>query len=278
MGLLKVRTAQNVLLEFAVANIGQRILAAFIDLVACGLYVYFAWWVFAALLSVDLFQDNVAITLYFIVFFPPLMYLPFIEYLWNGKTLGKAAMKMQVIRVDGTSPSLGDIILRWLVRTIDVKLGFLLIFFIPRTPSSDAEAQFMGTVAFLMLFPLPIVGIISMATSPIGQRLGDRLANTVVIQSKRLFSLDDTILKATEQSYVPRYPNVLTLRDRDIHIIKETLEEADKSKSYANVGKLTDKAREVLGIQDDTRPLILLKTLLKDYNHLSRREDEDQNG
>lgn len=273
MGLLKVHTAQNVLLEFPVGNVGQRILAAFLDLIVCALYVFFARWIFIGLLGVELFEDNPGVLFYVVVVFPVMFYLPVIEYLWNGKTIGKALLKLQVIRSDGSAPSLGDIILRWLVRTIDVKLGFLLIFFVPRTPSSDAESLFMVWAAVLSILPLPIVGIISMATSPIGQRLGDRLANTVVIQSKRVFSLDDTILKGTEETYVPRYANALDLRDKDIYIIKNTIEQAESSHQYGNVQKLADKAREVLNITDDTRPLILLKTLVKDYNHLARERD-----
>lgn len=275
MGVLKVHTAQNVLLEFPVANIGQRILAAFLDLIICVVYVIFARWAFLGLTGIELFEDNPGIFFYLLVLFPALTYLPFIEYLWNGKTLGKAALKLQVIRSDGSAPSLGDIILRWLVRTVDVKLGFLLIFFIPRTPSNAAEETFMMYAILFLILPLPIVGIISMANSPTAQRLGDRLANTVVIQTKRIFSLDDTILKGTEKDYVPVYPSVMNLSDKDIYIIKKTVEDAETSKSYASVGKLAVKARELLDISDDTRPLILLKTLLKDYNHLTKEKSED---
>ena len=276
MGLLKVHTAQNVLLEFPVANVGQRILAALLDLIFCVIYFFFARWVLEGLTNSIVLEGDAPILQYFILILPPFTYLPICEYLWNGKTLGKAILKMQVIRSDGTAPSLGDIILRWLIRTVDVKLGFLLIFFIPKTPSSDIESLLYVYLIIFMVIPLPIVGIISMATSPTGQRLGDRLANTVVIQSKRLFSLDDTILKATEETYEPRYRNVLKLRDKDIHIIKQTIEDAEKSKNYGNVGKLAEKAREILEIRDDTRPLILLKTLLKDYNHLAKENDKNE--
>jgi len=125
----------------------------------------------------------------------------------------------------------------------------------------------------LMIIPMPIVGIIAMSTSNIGQRLGDRLANTAVIQAKNIYSLDDTILKATESDYQPRYTNVLQLTDKDSRIIKNTMETAEQTHQYGNIRKLADKAREKLNINDDTRPLILLKTLLKDYNHLARQND-----
>ncbi|MCP4456457.1 MAG: RDD family protein [Cytophagales bacterium] len=273
MAYLKVHTAQNVLLEYTVGNIGQRLLAALLDLAICGVYIWFAQWIFQGLFSADLFDGDPGMLFWVIIILPVISYLPLIEYLWNGKTLGKAALKLQIIRTDGSAPSMGDIILRWLVRTIDVKLGFLMIFFIPRSPGSAAEETFMIWAMILFLLPLPIVGIISMATSPIGQRLGDRLANTVVIQSKRLFSLEDTLLKATEDDYQPRYLNVLKLSDKDIYIIKTTVDEAEKTHNYKNTGVLAEKAKVILEINDNERPFIFLKTLLNDYNHLAKQRD-----
>ncbi len=189
-------------------------------------------------MGVDLFQDLSYIMFWLVVVAPVTLYLPTIEYLWNGKTLGKAALKLKVLRADGSAPSLGDIILRWLVRPIDVKLGFLLLFFVPRSPSSQAEEVFMIWFFILMVIPMPLVGIISMSTSPLGQRLGDRLANTVVIKFKNIYSLEDTILRATGDTYEPRFKNVLQLRDKDIYIIKHTIEEAEKESQLQECEKV----------------------------------------
>jgi len=273
MAHLKVHTAQNVLLEYTVGNIGQRLLAAFLDLVFCAIYIWVSLWVFKGLFNSNL-MDDPGLLFWLVVVLPVTVYLPVIEFLWNGKTLGKAILKLQVIRTDGSAPSMGDIVLRWLVRTVDVKLGFLLIFFIPMSPTKEIEETFRIWAMILFLVPLPIVGIISMATSKMGQRLGDRLANTAVIQSKRLFSLEDTLLKATEEDYEPRYLNVLKLSDKDIYIIKTTVEEAEKNHNYKNVTTLSDKARDILEIKDNERPFVFLKTLLKDYNHLAKQRDK----
>jgi len=273
MAHLKVHTAQNVLLEYAVGNIGQRLLAAFLDLVFCGIYIWVSLWVFKGLFNSNL-MDDPGLLFWLVVMLPITIYLPIIEFLWNGKTLGKAILKLQVIRTDGSAPSMGDIVLRWLVRTVDVKLGFLLIFFVPMSPTKEIEETFRIWAMILFIVPLPIVGIISMATSKMGQRLGDRLANTAVIQSKRLFSLEDTLLKATEENYEPRYLNVLKLSDKDIYIIKTTVEEAEKNHNYKIVATLANKARDILEIKDNERPFVFLKTLLKDYNHLAKQRDK----
>ena len=128
-------------------------------------------------------------------------------------------------------------------------------------------------VVILMVVPLPIVGIVSMATSRLTQRLGDRIANTVVIQKKKLYSLADTILRATEEDYQPVYTNVLTLRDKDIYILKEALENLDRTQDYKFINSLAKKARTILAINDDRKPIDLLKTLLRDYDHLAKKRD-----
>jgi uncharacterized RDD family membrane protein YckC len=270
---LKVHTAQNVELEFPVGNIGQRLLSAFIDLVVVIVYYFIANWIYGAMFGLGPFDKPNLIAILCLFILPISLYLPACEFLWKGQTVGKAVMRMRVVRIDGSSPSLGDIILRWLLRTIDVKLGFLFIFFIPSNPTTDAQQFFYGLAVFFMVMPIPVIGIVSMATSPIAQRLGDRIAGTVVIKSKRTFSLNDTILKATESDYEVSYPNVMKLSDRDIHIIKAAVDQADKYKDYVNVGVLAAKAKKILEVTDDSRPYVFLKTLVKDYNHLAKGND-----
>ena len=128
-------------------------------------------------------------------------------------------------------------------------------------------------VMVLMVLPLPIVGIISMATSNLTQRVGDRIANTVVIQKTKLHMLSDTLLRETEEDYQPVYTNVLTLKDKDIYILKEALEKLNLNQDYQYVNKLAEKARTILDIKDDRKPVSLLKTLLRDYDYLAKKRD-----
>jgi hypothetical protein len=112
-----------------------------------------------------------------------------------------------------------------------------------------------------------------MATSKLTQRVGDRIADTVVIQKKKLYSLSDTLLRATEEDYQPVYTNVLTLRDKDIYIVKEAIEDLSRTQDYKYINNLAEKARTVLDIKDDRKPIDLLKTLLRDYDHLAKKRD-----
>ncbi|GEM_PF-35489 len=273
MPILKVQTAQNVQINYELGSVGLRLLAAILDLVVVILYIFIAQYLMGALANIHFFQEDLSILFFLVIILPILLYLPVAEYLWNGRTVGKYLLKLKVVRVDGTAPSLGDYILRWLLRTLDVKLGFLMIFFVPSTPSSQAQETFMIWTMVLMLVPLPVVGLVSMVRSGLNQRVGDRLAGTVVIKKKKLYSLADTLLRATEQDYTPVYKNVLKLRDKDIYIIKDALDNLETKRNYDYVNKLAEKAKAILEIDDETKPVALLQTLLRDYDYLAKKRD-----
>jgi uncharacterized RDD family membrane protein YckC len=273
MPILKVQTAQNVQINYELGNLGLRLVAGILDLLTVALYIFLAQFMLGAILSIDLFGNDLGILFFLVIVLPSILYLPVAEYFWDGRTVGKYLLKLKVVKTDGTAPSLGDYILRWLLRTVDVKLGFLLIFFIPSSPTSSAQETFMIWVMILMIIPLPIIGIISMATSKLTQRVGDRIANTVVIHKRKLYSLSDTLLRATEEDYQPVYTNVLNLRDKDIYIIKEALENLERNGDYQYINSLAEKARSILDIKDNRKPVDLLKTLLRDYDHLAKKRD-----
>lgn len=273
MSFLKVQTAQNVLLEYMVGNIGQRVAAATIDLIITLLYIWLMTYAFNVILGISLWQNNPYILYNILVILPAIFYQPLSEYFWNGKTVGKHFLRLKVVKEDGTTASLGDYLLRWVLRTVDVKIGFLFIFFLPRSPQSAAEEMFIAYIIVFMLIPLPIVGIVSMAISNTCQRVGDRVANTVVIKLKRPYSIEDTILKNLEEDYKPQYENVLMLSDRDIHIIKNVIDNAEHTGNYTSLMELSDKAKNILDVKDDSKPLPFLKTLIKDYNYLAKEKD-----
>ncbi len=273
MAILKVHTAQNVDIDYELGNVGERLVAAVIDLVVVILYVWGAIYLFSKVLQTTGILEGLNLLAFFIIMLPPLFYLPVSEYFWHGRTVGKKIMKLKVVRENGTAPSLGDYILRWLLRTIDVKLGFLFIFFIPRTPSSQEQEVFMTLVVIFMLLPLPVVGLLAIAKTRHNQRVGDLVAGTVVIKNKPRYSLHDTILQSTEEEYEPVYKNVLILSDRDINIIKNAIIRAEKNHNYEYIVKLADKASEILQVESQQKPLQFLKTLMRDYDHLAKKQD-----
>ena len=112
----------------SLANTGQRIIAALLDLVVIGIYVWLVRIILSSVFNTVLFDGFTFLSL-FLVYLPATFYIPVSEYLWNGRTVGKYLMKMRVLNISGSAASMGDIILRWMLRTIDIKIGFILFLF-----------------------------------------------------------------------------------------------------------------------------------------------------
>ena len=123
-----------------------------------------------------------------------------------------------------------------------------------------------------MAIPLPLVGLISIIVTKNNQRLGDFAAVTIVVNDKKRVSLNETLLKSKIEDYEPVFKQVLKLRDKDIYIIKNIVEQAEKG-NHSQVLPLAEKAKKILGVETDLLPLVFLKTLLNDYNHLAQEKD-----
>ncbi len=117
----------------------------------------------------------------------------FQETLMNGQTIGKRAIRIKVMRLDGRQPSFGNYIMRWILRVIDVQLLF-------------------GTVAAITIY-----------INGKGQRLGDIAAGTMVIKTKYDEEIGKTPYVNVQEEYVPVYPQVTELTDKEINIIKRVL-------------------------------------------------------
>ncbi|MFN8412955.1 MAG: RDD family protein [Anaerolineales bacterium] len=159
---LKIDTPENVTFDYDVAGIGSRFLAALIDtaliligqLLILGAAILVALIVFKTdLLGEDLFNWALAITgiLSFIFLWG---YYIFFEILWNGQTPGKRWVGLRVIRVDGTPITVGEAIIRNLVRIIDL------------LPTAYG------------------IGVVTMFISPNSRRVGDLAAGTIVIHER----------------------------------------------------------------------------------------------
>ena len=63
---------------------------------------------------------------------PIILYYPLLEYFFGGKTIGKGLLKIRVTNLEGKPASVSEITMRWLLRSIDVKIG-LIVFIISTT-------------------------------------------------------------------------------------------------------------------------------------------------
>lgn len=233
---ISIQTTQNVTIEHDKAGVGNRVLAFMIDL---AIIILFS-------LAIGYIMDNVGwaesqwvnILFYFPVFFYDL----YMEILNHGQSVGKMIMGLRVVRLDGTSPTIGGYILRWILRPIDVMLS--------------------GSIA-----------IICIALTENGQRLGDIAAGTTVVKLRKTEKVSRLqLVEKMEENYEPQFPEVKALTDKEVNLIKDCLRmQADHTNSKP-VLMMTEKVKEKLNIESDMRPTQFLYTILRDHTFYTTRE------
>lgn len=148
-------TPEAVVLELETAGVASRLFSGVIDALAqLGLLMLLAIVVALGLsaaggVSVQVHQAIVAILVFFVIFLYPLLS----EMLSRGRTLGKAAMGLRVVTVEGAPIRFRHAALR--------SMGGLVDKWVP---------------------PGGLVGIFFVLATPTRQRIGDLLAGTVVIR------------------------------------------------------------------------------------------------
>jgi uncharacterized RDD family membrane protein YckC len=242
---IEIITTQNVSITYELASSRDRIVAFILDVIikSGGLMLLS---ILVNSLPYDLIESLGLLILYFV-------YLPVAFFLWlameifmNGQTLGKRAMKIKVVKLNGKQPDLYDYLLRWSFRIADIYLT-------------------LGLPAVLL--------IDSTAHS---QRLGDIMANTTVVRtSNRLnVKLKDLMRIERKQDYEVRYPAIKNASEQDMLLLKSILEQFQKHKNAAHwnaVLAASEKMQEFMGLQELPQDrLLFLRTLIKDYVVLTR--------
>lgn len=210
---LQIQTAQNVGLEYEIASVGERIAAQLIDYA-----VMIGWFLtiigLAALFSTVGKLFGSVWLIWAVLFFPVMFYTLLCEYFMEGQTVGKMALKIKVVRLDGGRASLGAYLLRWVLALVDISM-------------------FSGLVAVLTII-----------INGKGQRLGDIAAGTAVVRNYQTVSFSSIEIPELPEGYSPTYSSVVQLTDKDIRTIKKVmkLEDAELLESTAH------KVAEVLGV------------------------------
>ena len=238
---IQIETTQNVTLEYTPASVGDRILAYLIDSL-----IIIAWLIMFIFIGVGLGinsrSNGAPFVVLFVIGFLPLMFYNLVsELLMNGQTVGKKAMSIRVVMVDGSQPTVGAYLIRWIMRLIDIQL-------------------MSGVVA-----------IIAIASNNKGQRLGDMAANTTVVKLRPPVGLSQIIPPATATEHRVSFPEVTMLTDRDISVVRAVLNK-NTSENQELLHQAALKIKQVTGIQSAMEPEIFLQTVLKDYTHLMYKD------
>ena len=233
---IEITTTQNITIHYELASAWERAIACIIDAVILSVSSLIVYGISSAI-----FSGSSEILIYLTLLPIIVLYSLCFELFNNGQSIGKMALKLRVIRIDGEKTSFSDYLMRWMFRLFDI-YGSL------------------GSVAFL--------GVISSTNN---QRTGDLLANTVVVSLRK-----DNRMKLelnSQEKYKPVYPQVLRFEEETMLIVKEVLKKQIK---YPNVAHnkalelLVDKISVELEVKPPKNKVEFLKTLLKDYILLTR--------
>jgi len=157
---LRIRTAEHVGISYELAGIGNRMLAAFVDVLFLGVLVLATAFVVLRAIVPSLGLPNqlsvliAAILVVVLYLLTPFAYWVVLETFWNGQTLGKRLVGIRVLRDDGSPVGFFAVATRALLRVLDL---------VP------------------ILLP---VDVVLMVASRKGQRLGDLVAGTVVVKAR----------------------------------------------------------------------------------------------
>lgn len=241
MATIRVHTPQNVTLEYEVGSLGSRIVAAILDnliLIAYAVAIFgLAVWLGGKLTL----YNPVLWAVGLLVGIPYVFYNLACEVFFNGQSLGKKAMQLRVMRLDGTAPRLGDYFLRWLLRIVDTSL-----------PGIGG-----------------LVAIITIAASGKGQRLGDMAAGTTVISLKpraeALVTLATPLLSA---DYQPVFPQAAALTDHDVALLRQLLGRSLQQENYVLLHETATKIKQLLHVESELSDENFLRTVLHDHAHM----------
>lgn len=266
MSVVRIATNFNIDVEFVSPPFYRRLLAWVIDLFIQVFYLiiasrFYNWLASHADYSSDASYNFWAIGLLLIL--PFFVYHLVCEVTMNGQSIGKKMIGIKVISETGGKPGIGQYVIRWLIRTSDFTL-FIMILMLP-------YAQYYGNQVywgFAGVLALLVTDIVLVNTKK-QQRLGDILAHTLLINTRQKETINDTIFLEVSNQYVPSFPQVMQLSDRDINSLKGILDTAKKRHDFYLAEMASDKIKNHLNIDTTLSPFDFLEILLKDYNYLS---------
>lgn len=240
---IEIKTTQNVVLQYELANLRDRIIAFLLDLACVGIALFIL-----ALIGTGAIQGNETGGVIFGAFLACIfMFYSLAFEVWNkGQSIGKMALRIQVIKTAGGRATFADYAARWIFRMIDIYFS-------------------LGGIACILI-----------ASSSKAQRIGDIVANTAVVKliPKMDLTLKDILSLHAQDSYKPTYPEAKQLVEDDVLLVKVTLDRYRKFRNEAHedaIELMAKRIKEVLNVESvHPNSEQFLQTILKDYVVLTR--------
>ena len=267
MSIVKVATSFNIDLEFEIPEFHRRLFAWLIDVVIQIIYYRIAIAILNRSISAhDIFSEDGQYNLwglYMMIIVPIFTYHLICELAMNGQSIGKKIFGIRVVSENGGRPGISQFIIRWLIRTGDYTIILIILLNVFIFLSRELLV-FLGASLILLL-----TDIILVVSGKKNQRLGDILAHTILVRTTARGSMEETVFMEVADNYVPVFPQIMRLSDKDINAIKSILDTARKRGDFNLAAMASEKIKSHLKINSPLSPFDFLDTLLKDYNYLS---------
>ena len=232
----EIETPENVILDYEIAGIGSRVLAAFVDLV-----ILLAWFmgvgIVVQILGVtDLFGSWLQAVFILIAMLAYWGYFTLFEALRFGQTPGKRYVGIRVVRDTGHPINMGAAGARGLLRAVD------------------------------LFPPLLLLDALLIALHPRAKRLGDLVAGTIVVRDQPVESkLPELPEEPLEEAGAPE------LEDAEFRVLREYIERSARFTPELRerfAAKLTERFASRFPSRSD-KPVVFLSHLYQ--LELSRR-------
>jgi uncharacterized RDD family membrane protein YckC len=239
---IEIKTSDRISIQFNIADLKDRAIAFLVD---SGI-------LYSTLLSLLMIRmlvfpnedpDDFVMYILFPIF---LFYTLVSEIITGGQSLGKKAMSLRTVKLNGQYATTLDYVIRWLFRWLDI---------------------------WMSLF---VIGSVLINSTQYGQRLGDLLAGTTVIKFSKsnAVQLADILKMDNQENYHPTYPQVTQLSDKDMILVKKALFQKSMFQNKAHdviVHELAIHLQKELKVKNQQKNEVdFLRTLLKDYVVLTR--------
>lgn len=191
---LSLYSSEKLYYRYTLVGLGSRFVAQLIDyLIITAVYAVIAFFAFLTVPRMGL-PEEVSVYVYVGIilfsFFLNLLYFILFETIWNGQTPGKRAAGIRVIRSTGEAVTFSNVLVRNILRIVDL---------LPATYT---------------------IGVLTILISKNRQRVGDMVANTVVIREKEIAEpkvFDTTGVNPALAELIK--PNIFYVSERDFNLV-----------------------------------------------------------
>lgn len=271
MALISIATPFHIDLEFRTASLGKRILAWIIDGVILFLYeLAFSEIVEDHLPSQEALQVTILVAG---MVLPVVLYHFLMEVFFKGQSIGKMALGIRVVGMLGNTASLSQYLIRLLFRAWFLVPVVVSVFTAILYELGVTNRDWLFAIAMLLLLGVSAALFLYVAANKKGQRLGDTLANTLVIETRAKSNLSQTIYQdIADEHYQVRYPEVMRLSDRDINNIHNLLTNSRNNRNLVQyIDRIAHRIAEALNLEAPLDSRQFLEQLLRDYNFLTEK-------